>query len=260
MHNHTIKFTIFLTALTALLIVNSIFPNQTATYSKENPLLAVTPQTPGVINVDGDVSMSEQLNRIYWNPHCVGLSNASDWKVTFNNETEILLKTAADEAGHVATGAWWTTNFISKQKIQLYNQKQLCVQASFRANVVVAKGASDHEWIRIALACAVQRNDGSVVYTEMDFYDSPSVLSCPSGNISSGGNVIYKGGDVVEYKIAQIVLGTWANYSLELTDYIDHGWLLKPGDMLESVYIVVEIIGETHTLIGIDDLWIACSS
>jgi hypothetical protein len=203
--------------------------------------------------------MSDQLNRIYWNPHCVGLTKAC-WKVTFNNEVEIALRTAAYDAGHVATGAWWTTNFMSKQKLQLYASKPLSVQASFRANVMVAKCARGHEWLRIALACAIQRADGSVVYTEMDFYDSPCVLTCPSGNISSGGNVIYRGGDVIEYKMAQAGLGKWTNYLFDLTEYMNQGWLLKPGDMLESVYIVVEVIGQTAVTVRIDDLWITLLS
>ena len=200
--------------------------------------------------------MSEQLNRIYWNPHCVGLTKAY-WKVAFNNEVEISVRTATNDAGHVAAGAWWTTSFGSKQKLQLYASKPLSVQASFRASVVVAKCATGHEWLRIALACAIQRADGSVVYTEMDFYDSPRVLTWSSGNISRGGNVIYRGGDVIEYKMAQAGLAKWTNYLFDLTKYVNQGWLLKPSDMLESVYIVVEVIGQTTVTVRVDDLWIA---
>ena len=256
MRKRTMLFPVFLAALLALLHNNCSLSTQAVAQARQVGPGILTHRAPSIINIDGDVSMSEQLNRIYWNPHSAGLTNASNWKVTFNNETEIFLKTAANEAGHVAAGAWWATNFRAKQKVQLYTSKPVRVQVSFRANVVVAKCASGHEWLRIALACAIQRADGSVVYTEMDFYDSPSVLVCPYGNIIRGGNVIYRGGNVVEYKIGQAIAGKWASYSFELSKYINQGWLLKRGDMLESVYIVVEAVGETTATVRVDDLWI----
>lgn len=255
MRKQTMLFPIFLAALLALLLNGCSLSSQAVVQARQAGPGDLKPRTLIIINTDGDVSMSEQLNRICWNPHCVGLTKAY-WKVTFNNEAEISLRTTTNDAGHVATGAWWTTSFGSKQKLQLYASKPLKIQASFRANVVVAKCATGHEWLRIALACAIQRADGSVVYTEMDFYDSPRVLTCPSGNISSGGNVVYRGGDVIEYKMAQAGLAKWTNYSFDLTEYVNHGWLLKPGDMLESVYIVVEVIGQTTVTVRVDDLWI----
>lgn len=256
MRKHAMLFQIFLAALLALLLDGCSLSTQTVAQVRRAGPGVLKPRTPSIINIDGDVSMSEQLNRIYWNSHCVGLTKASNWKVTFNNEAEISIRTAANDVGHVAAGAWWTTSFGSKQKLQLYASKPLSVQASFRANVVVAKCATGHEWLRIALACAIQRADGSVVYTEMDFYDSPRVLTCRSGNIRSGGNVIYRGGDVIEYKMAQAGLAKWANYLFDLTQYVNQGWLLKPGDILESVYVVVEMIGQTTVTVRVDDLWI----
>ena len=52
-------------------------------------------------------------------------------------------------------------------------------------------------------------------------------------------------------------IGNWRNYSLELTGYVNSAWLLRPGDELESVYIVVEAVGETAVAVKVDDLWIA---
>jgi len=256
MRKRTMLFPVFLAALLALLLNNCSLSTQAVAQARQVGPGILTHRAPSIINIDGDVSMSEQLNRIYWNPHCVGLTKAY-WKVAFNNEVEISVRTATNDAGHVAAGAWWTTSFGSKQKLQLYASKPLSVQASFRASVVVAKCATGHEWLRIALACAIQRADGSVVYTEMDFYDSPRVLTWSSGNISRGGNVIYRGGDVIEYKMAQAGLAKWTNYLFDLTKYVNQGWLLKPSDMLESVYIVVEVIGQTTVTVRVDDLWIA---
>jgi len=91
----------------------------------------------------------------------------------------------------------------------------------------------------------------------MDFWDSPKTLRHPSGNIRFGGDVVYRGGDVVEYKIDQLIIGEWTNYSLDLTQFIDRAWSIKPGDLLESVYVVVETIGVSVELsMKIDDLWI----
>jgi hypothetical protein len=88
-------------------------------------------------------------------------------------------------------------------------------------------------------------------------WDNPSILACPDGNVSSGGNLVYRGGNAVEWKVDQVPVGDWRNYSLELTEYISSAWLLRPGDVLESVYVVVEAVGETVVTVKVDDLWIS---
>jgi len=257
MQNRRAPFLIFLVMLPALLMINCSISNQATADPEGHTQQIMSSETLGVINIDGDVSLTEEQNRIYWNPHSTGLTNASIWTVTFKNETEISMKTTETEAGHVATGAWWTTSFKSNEKIQLYTSNPIRVLASFRANVATADCKLGHEWLRIALACAIQRADGSVVYTEMDFWDSPNTLKSPNGNIGSGGNIVYRGGDVVEYKIDQASLGEWTGYSLDLTEYINSAWSLQPSDLLESVYVVVEVIGGTTVTVKADDLWIA---
>jgi hypothetical protein len=257
MHLHYTLVPFFLTMLPALMLVNCSVSSPTNLNTREHTSQNFTVQSVTILNIDGDVSLTQQQNRIYWNPHATGLTNRSTWKVTFNDETEIFLKTTSEEAGHVAAGAWWTTSFKSNEKIQLFTSKPASVLASFRANVITAEYASGQEWLRIALACAIQRDDSSVVYTEMDLWDSPSVLACPDGNISSGGSLVYRGGNVVEWKVDQIPFGNWRSYSLELTRYVNSAWLLGPGDVLESVYVVVEAVGETAVTVKIDDLWIA---
>ena len=259
MHKRCTLGPFFLAMLPALMLINCSVSSPTNLDAREHTSQNFTAQSATILNIDGDVSLTEQQNRIYWNPHATGLTNRSTWKVTFNGETEIFLKTASDEAGHVAAGAWWTTSFKSNEKIQLFASKPARVLASFRANVVAADCASGHEWLRIALACAIQRSDSSVVYTEMDLWDSPIVLACPDGNVSSGGNLVYRGGNVVEWKVDQMPLGNWRSYSLELTGYVNSAWLLRPGDVLESVYVVVEAVGETAVAVRVDDLWIARS-
>jgi len=246
---------LFLIFLSALLLVNSTYST-----SSGHRIASTGTKPPSgyeVINVDGDVSMSEAQNRMYWNPHSTGFTDASTWTVTFSNETQIILKTAADEAGHVAAGAWWNCNFKSKARIPLYVSQPRSVLASFRADVVSVECEKGDEWLRMALACAIKRADGSVVYTELDFWDSSSALKDPSGNIGSGGNTVYKGGDVVEYKVDQAPVGQWTSYSLDLTQHINSAWSLKPGDSLESVYAVIESIGGVSVILKVDDLWIS---
>ena len=208
------------------------------------------------MNVDGDVAFSLEQNRACWNPHSTGLTDASTWQATFEEEAEISLKTSANETGHVATGAWWTTSFITKEKLPLFTSKPVQISASLRIKLVEIDCRKGNEWIRIALACAVQRNDGTVVYTETDIWDSPAALRSPNGNVPLGGNTVYRGGDVVEYKIDQAAIGEWKNYSVDLTKHIDSAWSLKSGDVLESAYIVVEIIGEVSVTVKIDDFWL----
>jgi hypothetical protein len=255
MKKHHINLTLFSILLAASLLITNIVSSQTSDEATAEPL--ITSNTFVTINIDGDVSLNEAENRIYWNPHSVGLTSASNWTVSFNNETQILLRTTADEAGHIATGAWWTTSFKSKTKPPLYTLKPIKFIANFRVNIATVHYEADNEWLRIALACAIQRSDGSVVYTEMDFWDSPNTLGHPSGNIGHGGNIIYRGGDVVEYKIDQAIVGQWTNYSLDLTRFINTAWLLRSGDALESVYIVIETMGTSVDIeVKIDDLWI----
>jgi len=256
MQRHRTMLLLIIAILLSLFTIHSSISSQATADQGKHPQTPLLPETPGIVNVDGDVSLREEQNRNYWNPHTTGLTDASAWAVTFNNETEISLRTTSNEAGHVATGAWWTTGFKTNKKLDLYGSGPLQVVASFRANVAALSLQSGQEWLRIAFACAVQRFDGSVVYTETDFWDSPNALAAPSGNVKTGGNIVYRGGDVVEYKIDQAAIGEWKNYFVDLTRHIDSAWSLKSGDVLESAYIVVEIIGEVSVTVKIDDFWL----
>jgi len=248
-------------AVLLLLAVFSVFLAGNSFGSSQRSTKQPVPQNstladPTIINIAGDVSLSPEHNIAYWNPHSTGLTNASTWQTTFDDEAEIFLKTSPNETGHVAMGAWWTTSFKTKEKLSIYSSKTVQIAANFRMNIVRVDCQKGNEWVRIALACAVQREDGTVVYTETDVWDSPVALLSPNGNMPLGGNVIYRGGDVVEYKIDQAAIGEWKNYSVDLTRHIDLAWSLKSGDVLESAYIVVEIIGEVSVTVKIDDFWL----
>ena len=254
MHKHYAAVLLLLAVFSVFLAGNSFGSSQRST--KQSILQNSTLVDPTIINIDGDVSLSPERNIVYWNPHSTGLTNASAWQTTFDEEAEIFLRTSANEVGHVAIGAWWTTSFKTREKLPIYSSKPVQIAANFRINIVTVDCQKGNEWVRIALACATQRDDGAVVYTETDVWDSPAALRSSNGNIPLGGDTVYRGGDVVEYKIDQATIGEWENYSVDLTRHIDSAWSLKSGDVLESAYIVVEIIGEVSVMVKIDDFWL----
>jgi len=211
----------------------------------------------GVLNIDGDVSLPASEDEKYWNPHVVGFTKAAVWNVSFTDEALIILETVSGGSGHVATGMWWTAGFKSRAKIPLYGPMPLKVYVDFDIKVDSIEYETGNEWLRIALACAVQRNDDPVVYTEMDLWDSPNTQRHPKGNVHLGGDIIYQGGNVVEFKIDQIPIGEWKHYAVDLTSYIDRAWEIRPHDRLESVYIVVESSSKpVKVVMRIDNLWI----
>jgi hypothetical protein len=253
-HKRYAAVLLLLAVFSVFLAGNSFGSSQRSTQQPE--LQNSTHGDPTIINIDGDVSLSPEHNIVYWNPHSTGLTNSSTWQTTFDDEAEISLRTSANEMGHVAMGAWWTTSFRTRGKLPIYTSKPVQIASNFRMNIVRVDCQKGNEWVRIALACAVQRDDGTVVYTETDVWDSPAALRSPNGNMPLGGNVIYRGGDVVEYKIDQAAIGEWKNYSVDLTRHIDSAWSLRSGDVLESAYIVVEIMGEVSVAVKIDDFWL----
>jgi hypothetical protein len=210
-----------------------------------------------VLNVDGNASLSALENKKYWNPHMVGFVGAVVWNVSFSDEVSMFLKTVNGEDGHIAAGMWWTAGFKSRAKIPLYGNMPLRVCVDFDIKVDNVEYEVGGEWLRIALACAVQRNDCSVVYTELDLWDSPNTQRHSEGNIRLGGDIIYQGGDVVEFKIDQTPVEVWKHYRVDLTCYVDRAWRIRLGDRLESVYIVIESANNpVKVLLRVDNLWI----
>ena len=254
MHKRYAAVLLLLAVFSVFLAGNSFGSSQRST--KQPVLQNSTFGDPTIINIDGDVSLSPEHNIVYWNPHSTGLTNASTWQTIFDDEAEIFLRTSANEMGHVAMGAWWTTSFKTREKLPIYTSKPVQIAANFRMNIVRVDCQKGNEWVRIALACAVQRDGGTVVYTETDVWDSPAALLSPNGNIPLGGNTVYRGGDVAEYKIDQATIGAWKSYSVDLTKHVDSAWSLRPGDVLESAYIVIEVIGSCSVTVKVDDLWL----
>jgi len=207
-----------------------------------------------VLNVDGDVSFPAVDDRRVWNPHACGFTEAVVWNLSFGESVAMALRTVSGEGGHVAAGMWWTSGFVDGVKIPLVDTR---IQVDFDVRVSRFEYEAPGDWLRIALACAVQRGSGDVVYTELDVLDSPETQRHPQGNTRWGGDVIYQFGDVVEFKVDALPLAVWRHYQLDLTGYIDRAWQIRAGDRLESVYLVVESDRTpVDVLVEVDNLWI----
>jgi len=214
-------------------------------WSKKSP----RPYIKERLNVDGDVELSAEEDRYYWNPHSCGYSEDVNWDITFTDKVLISLSTPYGESGHLATGMWWTAGFVGKEKIPLwdttfYRPKTILVDFDAKVNEFV----HNNGWLRIGFAAAIYRN-GQVLYTEMDIKCSPAI------NVTDG--IVYAGGNVVEYKIDDIRLNKSKSYHVVVTDYIQDAWGIQPGDLLESVYIEVESDGvPVEVEMELDNLWI----
>ena len=153
-------------------------------------------------------------------------ANATEW-------SETLIKEAGD-AGNIAVGAWWGT-FPDGSK---YPMAATTIRVSVHIDVTRADITRGH-WARIALAAAFYRYGPppNVLYTELDLWDGP--LTYPNGAI---GGIVYAGPGVVEYKYAQLAVGSSAHLSVDLTPYMEPAWgsLAVTEGLLESVYVVIE--------------------
>jgi hypothetical protein len=246
-----------LTMLTPIIILTLLatLPLITNALTQAQPTL----KTTVTINTNGDLALTEQENRDTWNPHTCGFTQATQAEATFADHTCALsISKITTEPGHIAAGAWWTTSFKTDQRLPLLDTH---VQVTFQACLTQVAYQPPNEWLRIALATATQRADGTVVYTELDIYDTPNTQNHPTGNTNTGGNTIYLGADVVEYKTDQIPLNQWKNYTLDITSHVNQAWTIRQGDKLESVYIVIETANTpTQVTLQIRNLWITQTS
>jgi hypothetical protein len=205
-----------------------------------------------VLNLGGAVDIPADGR--HWNFHSFGFEGDVDWRVDIGEKVEVSLKTEKGDSGHIAVGTWWNNGFTEKTKIPLYNHE---IRVEFDVKINKFEYLEPGEWLRVALACAVQRSDGTVVYTELDFIDSPNTLKHPHGDIASGGDVVYRGGNVVEFMVDEMPLGVWRHFSLRITDYIEKAWLISEGDVLESVYLVIETDDNpVQVELELDNLWL----
>jgi hypothetical protein len=194
------------------------------------------------------------------NPSAGGWSKANTtpftWWINFTDKADMYLG-GNNILENIATGFWWGS-FPNGNKYPIDDIQTL--EAVVDINVIRAD-YSDNDWLRYAIDTAVVRNNGplcsnySVIYTELDFWDSPAALHHPNGNINQGGDTIFAGGNVVEYKIdnwENRPLNQWKHYHIDFLPYINstlktlcNGVGIQSGDKLESVYVVIETNSST---------------
>jgi hypothetical protein len=250
-----LRYYIALISIIATLLYTNIYTIGTS--GSEQTGLQTAPIIWETVNLDGDVSFSQEEDAKFWSFHPFRLHEGANYSFDFSDDVRVCLRTSWGDAGHVAAGMWWTKGFREKEKIPIHNST---IRVDFDIYLEKFLYEGTGEWLRVALACAVQRVDGSVIYTEMDLADSPNTLMHPLGTIGLGGDVVYAGGDVVEYRLDETPVKSWKHYSIDLTSYIDRAWDTQEGDLLESVYVVVEVENNPVDVeLRIDNFWITRS-
>jgi hypothetical protein len=222
-----------------------------------------------VFNVDGDLAFDAFQDAGFWHPHSAGGNLAqtmgSEWNTTLEGYATLVLKACEGKYGHIAAGTWWF-DWAKADFSRVPLNQTIMVSVDIRVRMANYSGKA---WLRMAIASAFQDPnsiDGyNVKYTELDFYDNPQAPSHPQGNIKNGGNTIFRGGDVVEFRYDSISLGEWTHYEFNLTKWHENAWgnTAKTG-LLESVYIVIEVDcresegygGTAYATVDVDNLWI----
>ena len=211
------------------------------------------------LNSDSDFSDDSITDDAYYNPHLYG--SIDTWSIDFTDYMTLMVDSVSVNSGHIAAGTWyynWTAiSETQPDRLLLNNTFILDTDVRIRA-LNYTNGA----WLRVAFAAAFCDRYGTsgydVKYTELDIYDNPlGALNSSSGDAAGNGNVIYQGQDVVEFRVANVLVSdTWSHFTWNLTQYINAAW----GDMvannefkLESVYCVVEVIGETSVTVDVDN-------
>ena len=204
------------------------------------PFLLCCGTAPNDLSISDSADSSYILNTLgsseylpnYWKPHSYNLKNA-EWSISFGDKVSMFLNNNASEFGHIACGSWWIPNFLYKAKLPLKNVKSLVVSVDLYLKDV--RYNTNNGLLRMAVAGAISR-PGVVIYTELDFWDSPALFTL----LYSNGSKYFNGSDEYSYKINQIQTGQWITLELDFIPYIKDGWGDLSQASLESIYIVIE--------------------
>ena len=210
------------------------------------------------LNSDGNFSADSATDAAYHNPHVFG--DVQTWSISFNDYMTLQLQSNSTNIGHIASGTWyynWSLPSTTVHDRMPLNYTYILDTDVRITNVNFSSGA----WLRIAFAAAFcdryNQSGHDVKYTELDIYDSPTALNSSSGDAAGGGNVIYQGQDVVEYRVANVnISDTWSHFTWNLTQYITSAWgsMVSNNEFkLESVYAVIEVIGATNATVDVDN-------
>ena len=151
-----------------------------------------------------------------------------------NNARVEVVKIDPDDYGNIAVGSWFIDKNIPLSK-----------RISLSVDIKINKASNISGWVRVALVCAVNFL-GKTLYTELDIWDSPY--------IKVNDKVVYKGGNVIELKYDQIIIGEWKRYTINFTECILKAWgsNVLYYSTLESIYLVIEFDRGSLGSISID--------
>jgi hypothetical protein len=221
-----VKRNLFVLPLTLSVVV--MLSSETACYG-ESP-----PGRSYLLNIVG----ASDYEARYWKPRAYNLEKA-DWDIRFGDQITMSLRNKASEFGHIACGAWWTTNFIDRKKLPLQNVTSLRYSVDVR--LTEADYSPSHSIPRMAVVAVINR-DGVVRYVELDFRDTPAAYAL----FYPDGNKYFNGTDEYSYALNKIPPGWWLTIKHDFLPYMKECWGDLSRAALESVYVVIESDGRKY--------------
>jgi len=267
-------FEYWLLNMTTQIVSNSATINVTGDTTMTMWYSGYDPTFPGnytTLNVDGNVSATSTLNHTYyWNPHSMNtvngalvLADLNSWSIDFlEGYARLILDSNSTDAGHIAAGSWYSTwntsDLFGVQARQPLANSTYMLSFDMRIVNVTYNPTS---WLRIAMAvswCDPTNNTGwAVKYVERDLYDNSIALNHSQGNAGHAGNLVFKGGDVIEYQYDMLPMNSWRHFDWNISQYIEAGWGNVSADArLESAYVVIEVENVTHSEVDVNNLWL----
>lgn len=208
------------------------------------------------LNIDGNCSDTAENDEYYWSPHYTDLSSECvDW--TFTHLATLELVAPDTEFGHLAAGSFWSTGFVSGERIPIYEGGQY---KNLRLNFWVKVETFDDGdgWLRAGAVICINRTGNASTfdrYTEIDFCDSDTVNN--TENPGYDYPIMWQGGNCAIIQAPQVTVGTWKHYNFNVIGAIDMAWGLYTDDVIESVYIVIETdYTDVEAVVKVDNFWL----
>jgi len=201
-----------------------------------------------VLNLDGDLTEVANPHSYYWTfTSAQSLEPGVVWNSTIDTQNRWIrerleVPSGATLGNNVAIGHWWTSGLKSSPNYTtLSPSRPLYLDFDVIIDEVNYAAGTTGTWLRLAavIACTIPA-ENMTKYVECDIWDSDRALAHESGDIADGGDVIYGGGDVWEYRIDSLPTSIWRHYRINIQDYWNRAWGLNGTILLESVYFVVE--------------------
>jgi len=163
-----------------------------------------------------------------------------------SSAAQMHLKAQPTYYGNVATGDWWVNN----KPYPMENVSALVANVTVVIPGATHSGNDNTYQLRMAIAMVVGsgippiiQNNTTTIYTELDFWDSPSLDQW------NGDWVV--GGDVARFHFDDLPLRRQRDYSVDFVPYIERtlkgltSYGILMNDTLLETYVVIESINST---------------